>query len=210
MLNRKTLEMSDDNVLGLEMKLGNEIALECLIKRHQGWIAAQAFKILKDRQDAEEAVFDVFRHLWDNIHKWDPKYGYFKAYLNVVVRNFLIDTYRKKMRRKNQNLLLKDVDLMLKYIEDPDAGPLENLVADETAETIMEAILHALLKINKPRHRLAWMLHEFYGYRYKEVARIMNAKEHTVKVWAFRGRYDIRSTLRHFYEQQIIGDTVCH
>ncbi|MDD9973599.1 MAG: RNA polymerase sigma factor, partial [Candidatus Poribacteria bacterium] len=125
--------------------------------------------------------------------KWDTEQGSFQAWLNTVARNTIIDAIRKRDRIRERPLsgLPDDDEQPLSKYEDPCPGPEQELEAAE-AQQILES---ALEQVTKPNHRIAWMLRHLEGYSIAEIARILNRKEGTVKIWIFRCTEELRKIL---------------
>ena len=159
-----------------------------LFDKHYKWVYNKAYGMLKNHQDSEETSQDVFVKVWEKLRlgKWDPDQGSFQAWLNTVARNTIIDAIRKRDQILEQPLSgSPDEDeqpFELDQYADPRPGP-EHEVETAEAQLILES---ALEKVTKPNHRIAWILRHFENYPIKEIARILNRTESTVKVWIFR------------------------
>jgi len=189
------LSVVEDTYLATQAKAGNDDAFRQLFDKHYRWVYNKAYRMLQNHQDAEEVASDVFVKVWQklNTNKWDTEKGTFQAWLNMVARNTIIDAIRKRNRIREHPLSSppdEEEEPFSKY-EDPDAGPERELEAAE-AQQILEG---ALELVTKPNHRIAWMLRNLEGYSIAEIARILNRKEGTVKIWIFRCTEELRKIL---------------
>ena len=185
----------DNQSLAIAMRDNNdENALALLIKRNRAWMLSKAMKILKNPEDAEEAINDVYVKIWHNRQKWDPSKGEFTHYFRVVASNLIIDFYRKRNRRQ------KNMPRAIPEIENSDFGftiqtikdePLRNICAEEIPEKIAEA----LLEVRRPQHRIAWILKHFEHYKYREIAEILKVPESSIKMWILRCNLELREHL---------------
>ena len=189
------LSAVEDTYLATQAKAGNDAAFRQLFDKHYKWVYNKAYRMLGNYQDTEEVASDVFVKVWQklNKNKWDAEKGSFQAWLNMVARNTIIDAIRKRNRIREQPLSGspdEDEQPLSKY-EDPYSGPEQELEAVE-AQQILES---ALEQVTKSNHRIAWMLRHLEGYSIAEIARILNRKEGTVKIWIFRCTDELRKIL---------------
>ena len=189
------LSAVEDTYLATQAKAGNDAAFRQLFDKHYKWVYNKAYRMLGNSQDTEEVASDVFIKVWQKLkkNKWDPEKGSFQAWLNMVARNTIIDAIRKRNRNREHPLSgSPDEDEQpLSQYEDPYSGPEQELEAVE-AQQILES---ALEQVTKPNHRIAWMLRHLEGYSIAEIARILNRKEGTVKIWIFRCTEELRKIL---------------
>ena len=93
------LETPSDPQLLERVRASDPDALGQLYDRHAGYAMAVAYRIVENREEAEEVVQDVFWRLWKaNIH-YDPERGRFKTWLFEICRNRAIDSLRHRGRR---------------------------------------------------------------------------------------------------------------
>lgn len=81
-----------------------------------------AKSILRDRRDAEEAVWDAYRHLWNSIPPEKPRK--LLAYAARLSRNAALDILRKKQSQKRDDrgdVLFSELDECLPSPQDPTA-----------------------------------------------------------------------------------------
>ena len=189
------LSAVEDTYLATEAKAGNDVAFRQLFDKHYGWVYSKAYRMLGNYQDTEEVASDVFVKVWQKLskNKWNAEKGSFQAWLNMVARNTIIDAIRKRNRIREHPLggSPDDDEQPLSEYEDPSADPEQELEASE-AQQILES---ALEQVTKPNHRIAWMLRHLEGYSIAEIARILNRKEGTVKIWIFRCTEELRKIL---------------
>ena len=187
------LSAVEDTYLATQAKEGDEIAFSQLFDKHYSWVYSKAYRMLGNFQDTEEVTQDVFIKVWQKLNKWDTKQGSFQAWLNTVARNTIIDAIRKRERIREAPVSGSpdDDEVPLIEYEDPRPGPDRQLEAQE-AQEILES---ALQQVTKPNHRIAWILRHLEGYSIAEIARILDRKDGTVKIWIFRCTKELRQIL---------------
>jgi RNA polymerase sigma-70 factor (ECF subfamily) len=98
-----------DIELYLQVQEENKEALEQLYDRYEKLLFSFSFKILKQKELAEEAVQDVFMKIWRKKGIYSEQSGKFSSWLLTVTRNACIDLIRKQ--KKNEvELLDHDAD----------------------------------------------------------------------------------------------------
>jgi RNA polymerase sigma-70 factor, ECF subfamily len=94
-----TASPSSDAVLVAAVATGSETALAALYDRHADAVHAAAFRLLGDRQAAEDVVQEVFLTLWNRADRFDPAMGSLTAWLLTIARNRAVDRLRAAGRR---------------------------------------------------------------------------------------------------------------
>lgn len=94
---RQTSEPSDGTLL-TDIGRGNLDAFATLYDRHAGYVLALSIRVLRERQDAEDVVQEVFWQLWTGQSRYDPVRGRFTTWLFTVARNRSIDRLRRRGR----------------------------------------------------------------------------------------------------------------
>jgi RNA polymerase sigma-70 factor (ECF subfamily) len=73
---------------------GDEGALATLYDRHAPSMMAVAFRVLRNRQDAEDLLHDVFVEAWQKARDYDPARASVRSWLLMRVRSRGIDRVR--------------------------------------------------------------------------------------------------------------------
>lgn len=107
--------------------------LEVFFKRHYGDLCYFAFKMINDRQQAEDLVQEAFLKYW-NANKEFPNEGALKSYLYLSVRNACLNLGRHEevKLRHEESLILHQQQ------EDPTAADL--MIRAEVLGRIHQAI----------------------------------------------------------------------
>lgn len=86
-----------DEILHSLILDGDKDAYNTLVKRYFGKIWRLAISILKNEEEAEDAVQDVFLSLWQSLHSWDPDgTAKLSTWIYRVSFNKCIDIKRKR------------------------------------------------------------------------------------------------------------------
>ncbi|HET6304930.1 MAG TPA: sigma-70 family RNA polymerase sigma factor [Myxococcota bacterium] len=78
---------------------GDSGALADLYDRHGGAVFALCLRMLRDAEEAEEVLEDVFWHLWRHAGRYDPARGSVIVYLVTLARSRSLDRLRARERR---------------------------------------------------------------------------------------------------------------
>ena len=145
-----------------------------------------AYQFVGSYQEAEDLTQDVFLKLYRQLDKYDLTKN-FTAWLLTLVKNYLIDEYRRTRWEKKKR---DDFDEHLQGAPDAD-GPETGMLEEESKKRLWEGLNHL-----SPEIRMAVILKEIQGKKYDEVAEIMNLPVGTVKSRINRGRLQLAKILR--------------
>lgn len=85
-----------DRELMRQLQAGNRLALEALYKRHARLVFSLIVRIVRDRQESEDVLEEVFFELWRSSDRFDDSRGTVQAYLVTLARSRAIDRLRKR------------------------------------------------------------------------------------------------------------------
>jgi len=137
-----------------------------------------AFKMLEDKQDAEDAVQEVFIKLWhlrDNLDKYDNV----AAFATTVTKNLCID----KIRVRDRNVPLDD-ELFRRAGPDNPYLQLER----KNTEEVLKAIIEGLPALQQAIIRMK----DIEEYELNEIAEITGTGVEAVRVNLSRARKKVR------------------
>ncbi len=85
-----------DRQLMRQLQEGDRLALEAIYKRHSRLVFTLILRIVRDRQESEDVLEDVFFELWRGAERFDDSRGTVQAYLVTLARSRAIDRVRKR------------------------------------------------------------------------------------------------------------------
>lgn len=144
---------------------------EKLIIQQKDKLFRFAFSILKDSDEAQDAVQEVVLKLWKNRRLLDKAQN-LESYCLNAVKNYCFDVLRKQ--KQHQNFLQTNVNESLNET---------NLDAKDFVDKLKQE-LHQL----PDQQRMAIELKDFQGLEYEEVSEIMEQSANTIRVHVSRGR----------------------
>lgn len=157
-----------------QISAGNSAAFAQLYQRYKHALFAFCFRLLKDRDDALDAVQETFVKIHNRLPTLhDP--DSFRVWMFAIVRN---EAYAI-LRRKN-NLVGLDGEAQNVWEE---GTPLDSMIGKEKVE-----IVQRLLERLKPEYREVLMLREYEQLSYAEIAAVTGDTESSVKSRLFKAR----------------------
>lgn len=163
-------------------KKGDPRAFEALLKRHEKPVFNFCLRMIGNREAAQDATQEVFLKVVRNAKKWERN-AKFTTWLFTIARNHCIDALRKASHRKTASL-----DQSLKQGED-DGATLGDRVADEAsvtpdrgAESLrLRGLLADAITSLSEEQREVFVMREYAGMPFKEIATVVGVPENTVK-----------------------------
>jgi RNA polymerase sigma-70 factor (ECF subfamily) len=128
-----TTEPATDDTLLRRVAHGDEEAFTALYRRHAQAVMAVVFRVLADREAAEEVTQQTFLKLWDLRRRRGARAGGIRPWLLLVARNAAIDLLRR--RRLEAAAFARRID----------GGPEERDCADSALEAARARDLVRLL-----------------------------------------------------------------
>ena len=155
-------------------------AFNDIIHNYNRKFFAIAFRILRNKQEAEDVVQDVFMKMWRMGNKLDEYID--KGALGVTMtKNSCLDMLRKWKHIDSERNGSETLD------PDPSPSPYEKMVFSED-ETILNRIIDGL----PPLYRDLVQLREINGLSYVEIEDQINININTIRVILSRARKMIK------------------
>ncbi len=165
---------------------GDQAALATLYDRTSPQVYGLIFKILDNREAAEEVTLDVYTQVWRQAHSFDRSRGAPGAWLMTLARTRAIDRYRASAAERGK---FESLDAASFFASDgPD--PEEELAGMERQQLVRQA-----LKTLSPEQREAIALAYFYGLSQSEIADKLGLPLGTVKTRMRLGMMKLRDIL---------------
>jgi RNA polymerase sigma-70 factor, ECF subfamily len=164
---------------------GDQAAWGALYDQTSSLVYALTLRILGNREDAEEAVMDVYWKAWRNLGTYDAARGSIMAWLVMMARSTAIDRLRSGAARSAREEPLREA------VEVPGSGDPES---DTSLAQRRERIRAALAELS-PDQREAIELAFFSGMSHSELAGRLGQPLGTVKTRIRRGLGRLRDTL---------------
>lgn len=154
---------------------GHEPSFFQLIQRFRGRVYGLCFRMLGQREDAEDATQETFLRVASNLHRWDPARA-FEPWLLTIAGNRCRTRLAKRMRRPSTITLEHPVE--------------DDSIADQNRRLLAEEVELALGGM-RDEYRQAFNLFHYQELEYQEIAKRMDVPLGTVKTWVHRARREI-------------------
>jgi RNA polymerase sigma-70 factor (ECF subfamily) len=181
-------EMSDLELL-LQVQKQSRRALEVLYERYSAKALGLAYKILRDRDLAEEIVVDAFWRVWQRADQFQMGRGSFASWFYGIVRHLAIDELRRRDARPVPG---EDDQLEMAFAADVTRENDVTSIVERslTADTVQDA-LAALPEAQRQVLQLAY----FEGLTRKEISKRLGQPLGTVHTRARLGLDKMRTLL---------------
>ncbi|WP_020528897.1 RNA polymerase sigma factor [Flexithrix dorotheae] len=170
----------DEKKLFCQLKNGSSNAFEQLYVAYKAPAFKFCYSLLKDRDEAEGMVQDVFLQLWVKRSRLNTEAS-FKSYLFSCLRNKAYDFF--KLVKRNESLK-SDLWQRIKLLQELDEEEDETLV--------FESLKKAVDTLPNGRKHILQLRYEG-GKSYKEIAEQLNISIHTVKNQLIKAKHHLKT-----------------
>ncbi len=179
---------------------GKEAAFREIVRRYERPVFSLVFRMVRDREVAEDLAQDTFIKVLNHIDKYRPEFK-LSSWLFKIANNVAIDHLRRRqldtvsMDGSRHAATAADIEATSFDIGDPQQTALEEMESRELGSAIEKAI--ATLR---PEYRSCIMLRHVEGRSYEEIAATLDLPLGTVKTYIHRARHELREALGHLRE----------
>jgi RNA polymerase sigma-70 factor, ECF subfamily len=190
------LQATDPDLIALARK-GSEKAYRELLGRYQRPVFSLVYRMVRDREQAEDIAQETFVKVFNHLGSYNPKYK-FSSWIFKIASNLAIDHLRKKEPETisldgSRNAVTEEqMEATRITVASRDENPEEFLEAKELGAEIEQAIGEL-----RAEYRTAILLRHVEGRPYEEIAEIMDVPLGTVKTYIHRARSELRASLSH-------------
>ncbi len=188
---RRARERLDaDSILVTRCLEGEQAAWEELIQAHTRRVYAICYRFTNGRSEAQDLTQEVFLRIFKSLGNFRAGEGSFVVWLTRLTRNLLVDHYR----RTKQDRVTDNLEDQLTVLEERTAmhGRTDGMLAGREASELLQAGLQRL----SPELREAVILRDLQEMEYREIARVLDVPEGTVKSRLNRGRAELARVLK--------------
>jgi len=191
--------LTDQEVVVLA-RAGREAAYRELIRRYERPVFALLFRMVRDRELAEDLAQETFVKALNAIESYRPEFR-FSSWIFKIANNAAID----HLRRRELDTLSLDGS---PHAETPEAmqatalqiGARQESPLDEVEAKELGGEIEAAIGRLRPEYRSCILLRHVEGRAYEEIAEILNLPLGTVKTYIHRARNELRLALAHLRE----------
>ena len=167
---------------------GNQPAFGQLIERFKGQVFGLCYRMLGQREDAEDATQETFVRVAKNLHRWDQDRA-FEPWLLTIAGNRCRTRLSKRMRRPSS--------ISLDY-------PIQDESHSHDEADLLAEEMQLALKNIRQEYKTAFLMFHQKEMAYADIAQQMDVPLGTVKTWVHRARREMIFRLR---KRGVIGDS---
>jgi len=175
-----------------------------IISKYKNMIFGLVFRSIRDQDDAEDLVQEIFCRLFDNLRKYNLRQK-FHTWLYTVAIN-VIRNHLKRHKRKDQLFVTSgtgndhDIDT---YGKDDDRGT--EAVLSEEVEVYVKNVLTGM----KDKYRIVLVMFYFEGLTVREVAEILGMPQNSVKTRLKRAREQALEIIKSSKKSETFFKEIC-
>lgn len=178
------------SLLAEQVKAGDREALRPLLDQVRPRALAIALKVLRNREDAEDAVQEAMVKAWRNIDRFEGRAS-FTTWIHRIVMNTSLDILRRNTSRPDLTASAERED-----DEQPKLEPSHDITPEHTvALGEMQMMVRTAVARLAPVHQQAINLREFEDYSYEEIAETAGCPVGTVMSRLHHARHHLAENL---------------
>ena len=175
--------LSLDHHLLEQFKAGNRSAFEYIYTEYSPKVYRFAQRYMKNSNDVEDIVQDVFIRLWDARMSINPALN-FDNYLFTITRHLIFNRHRQINELYLQDTVLASLEQECYLLE-------EEMVAQDLSQFIDKIVAQL-----PPKQREVYNLSRRQMLSYKEIAKRLGISEKTVEAHIYQALKTIRNKLK--------------
>jgi RNA polymerase sigma-70 factor (ECF subfamily) len=186
--------LPDADVVKLAQQ-GRDAAFRELVRRYERPVFSLVFRMVRDRETAEDLAQDAFIKVLNHIDRYRPEFK-FSSWLFKIANNVAIDYLRKRQldtisidgsphAATQAEIEATSFDVVARQ---------ENALEEMEARELGTAIEQAIARL-RPEYRSCIMLRHVEGRSYEEIAATLDLPLGTVKTYIHRARHELRRAL---------------
>ena len=169
---------------------GEQGAWDEMVQGYTKRVYAICYRFTGRDNEAQDLTQEVFLRVFRTLGSFRAGEGSFVVWLTRLTRNLLVDHYRRTKRDRATDAL--DDKLAILEEKTAQSARTDGMLAGREAGELIQAALQKL----SPELREAVILRDLQELEYREIARVLNVPEGTVKSRLNRGRAELAKILK--------------
>ncbi|MGD9684601.1 MAG: RNA polymerase sigma factor [Candidatus Obscuribacterales bacterium] len=200
------MDLEDEALVDRYRQTGDASFFKSLVRRYQNRIYNSAYRMLGNKEEAEEVVQDTFVKVHNGLSGF-RRQASFAAWLFRISHNLCIDNLRSRKRQRGLLFFFPsssnaDGDGDRPAPELRDDGPDPQQIVDLSEQS--SVVAGALAKLPESQ-RAVLVLHDMEGFSYQDIASIVGTSIGTVRSRLHYGRLKMRELLEPYFSPE--GET---
>lgn len=176
---------------------GREAAYRELIGRYERPVFSLIYRLVRDREKAEDLSQETFIKVLNALDRYDPSYK-FSSWIFKIAHNTSLD----HLRKKEPETLSLDGSPHAESQSEIEASTISAISTEETPEDYaasreLGATLEQAIGKLRPEYRTAIVMCHVEGRPYEEIAEVMGVPLGTIKTYIHRARNELKKELAH-------------
>lgn len=176
---------------------GDQQAFADLRDRYAPRVLGLLLRLLQHRNDAEDALQEVFLRLYRSRHRYQPRAG-FTTWIFHIAHNVARNVQRTRRRKPLRCLDLtqsRPVGLAEQQFHAQSESPDQHALRCEQIDQVRQAVAALGGRVAR-----ALQMHQLEGHSYHEVAAALQITPKAAKSLLYRARIQLRNALRAFQD----------
>ncbi|MDB5054755.1 MAG: polymerase subunit sigma-24 [Bacilli bacterium] len=177
---------------------GDRRAFAELVELYKDKIYHLGYRMLNQRQEAEDVVQETFLRVYTNLNRYDENQK-FSTWIYRIATNLCIDRLRKRKANYSLDADMSDGEGMDWHatLASEQAGPETELILSETQQHIRDAI-----ETLPDKYKTVVVLRYLHDLSLQEISDVLDMPVTTVKTRVHRGREFLRKKLEPDYNEK--------
>lgn len=172
------------------LQRGDVHAFEVLVITYEKKVLNMCWYLLHNREEAEDATQDVFIAIYQSKHLFKGE-SQLSTWIHRITMNKCLEYIRRSKRKKRFGIKVPIDDSFLNLGNDSQLNPEEALVERERSKAFYLAIQQL-----SENQRVAYSLHHFEDFSYKEISESMNLSLSAIESLIFRAKQQLIKQLK--------------
>jgi RNA polymerase sigma-70 factor (ECF subfamily) len=167
------------------VQAGDREAFMTIIRLYQQKVFVMAYSILRDREDALDAVQETFLRLYQKAGLYKPGHS-FQGWLLQIAKNVSIDSYRKHRKKRQEWETTTPLDEIPIATEDR---------SGDSAHADLRSAFSRTVETLAERQRMVFVMRHYNELQFNEISEAMRISVGTAKSLHFKAVQNLRKRL---------------
>lgn len=182
---RPAADAPDGAFLLERARAGDREAFVALVRRYQQKVFVMAFSILRNKEDALDAVQETFLRLYQKSGTFRPGHS-FQGWLLEIAKNISIDYYRKHRERRLEYETARPLDEIPVAVEDR---------STDSRDSDLRALFTRSVERLAAKQRMVFVMRHYNELQFNEISEALRISVGTAKSLHFKAVRNLRKWL---------------
>jgi RNA polymerase sigma-70 factor (ECF subfamily) len=173
------MSKTDDTKLIERCRSGDRKAFEALLMQYERPVFNAAYRMLNNRDDAQDITQSVFLKVFENFDQYDPSRRFFSWIYRITLNESI------NWKSKTNRLTSLDIETA-----DEGKGPEQQLDTEQASQSVQAALMTLTSD-----YRSVVVLKHFLGCSYTEISQVLDIPEKKVKSRLYSARQQLKDAL---------------